>query len=82
MSLFFDDKSRRDRFKEFILSSSIYDDYLNRKKVERFLREYDKVAGDASVWFWYRQNHAIQYFNLLTLVTWWEEFIEHRTVSY
>ena len=82
MSLFFDDKSRRDRFKEFILSSSIYDDYLNRKKVERFLREYDKVAGDASVWFWYRQNHAIQYFNLLTLVTWWEEFIEQRTVSY
>ena len=75
MPLFFRDKARRARFKEFILSSGIMGDYLRRDAVEKFLADYEQVADQAGGWFWYRQNKALQYFNLLTLVVWWEEFV-------
>ena len=74
MPLFFRDPSQRARLKDFILSSSIYDDYLCRDTVEKFLTNYDREASRENSWFWYRQNKALQYFNLLTLVTWWEQF--------
>ena len=78
MPLFFKDPVRCSRLKDFILSSSIFDDYLNRKGVEKFLNDYAKVSSDSHKWFWYRQNCALQYFNLLALVTWWEEFVEGK----
>lgn len=73
MPLFFRDPSQRARLKDFILSSSIYDDYLCRDTIEKFLTNYDREASRENSWFWYRQNKALQYFNLLTLVTWWEQ---------
>lgn len=82
MPLFFCNAMRRAHLKDFILSSSIYDDYLNRDSVEQFLNSYDREASQQSSWFWLRQNRALQYFNLLTLVTWWEEFVEHKEVQY
>ena len=82
MPLFFRDRVQRDRLKDFILSSDIYVEYLNRKGVEKFLTDYDREASGQGGWFWARQNKALQYFNLLTLVTWWEEFMGGRKVSF
>lgn len=82
MPLFFQDPLQRARIKDFILSADIYEDFLNRDGVERFLNEYDHEASRKGGWFWYKQNKALQYFNLLTLVTWWEEFIERKEVKY
>lgn len=78
MPLFFADRDRRSRLQEFILSSGIFDDYLDRAAVERFLADYDREAERKDTWFWYRQNKALQYFNLLTLAVWWEEFVEKK----
>ncbi len=80
MPLFFRDDAQRARLKEFILSSAIFDDYLRRDTVEKFLTAYDREAGQEAKWFWYRQNRALQYFHLLTLVIWWEEFVEKKEV--
>lgn len=82
MFLFFDDISQRARFKDFILSSSIMDDFLSREGVKKFLIDYDRIGAQKTVWFWYKQNLALQYFNLLTLVVWWEEFIVGREVRF
>jgi len=41
MPLFFKDDRQRTRIADFILSSSVVGDYLNRKTVERFVRRYD-----------------------------------------
>lgn len=82
MPLFFRDSAQRARLKDFILSSGIYDSYLRRDAVEKFLADYDREASQTNNWFWYRQNRALQYFNLLTLVTWWEEFVEHKKVQF
>lgn len=82
MPLFFRNDALRARFKEFILSSGIYCEYLRQDTVEKFLTGYDREAGQKNSWFWHRQNKALQYFNLLTLVTWWEEFIEKKEVKF
>lgn len=82
MPLFFRDKIQRARFKNFILSSGIYDDFLRRDAVEKFLTDYDQVATQENGWFWHKQNKALQYFNLLTLAVWWEEFVEGREVKF
>lgn len=82
MPLFFKDSIQRARLKEFILSSGIFDSYLCRDAVEKFLADYDREAERTDIWFWHRQNRALQYFNLLTLVTWWEEFVEKHDVRY
>jgi asparagine synthase (glutamine-hydrolysing) len=75
MPLFFADKKRRDDIADYILQSGLVSDFLKRDKVEAFIRQYDKDAGDKDAWFWYRQNKAIQYFNLYTLAIWWETFM-------
>ncbi len=82
MTLFFKDPVQRNRLKDFILSSHIYDSFLRRDIVEKFLTEYDRNVEDTNCWFWHRQNKALQYFNLLAVVTWWEEFIENLEVRY
>ena len=82
MPLFFRDKAQRARFKEFILASNIFEDYLRRDVVEKFLMDYDREANKEGSWFWYRQNKALQYFNLLTLLTWWEVVLEEKEVKF
>ncbi len=81
MPLFFRDPVQRAGLKDFILSSSITKDYLRRDTVERFLADYDHEALAEGSWFWYRQNRALQYFNLLTLTVWWERFVVGREVK-
>ena len=82
MPLFFRDPAQRARFKEFILASCIMDNYLRRDAVEDFLTKYDRDATGSGGWFWHKQNNALQYFNLLTLVTWWEVFVEKNEVKF
>ncbi|MFV0396577.1 MAG: asparagine synthase-related protein [Bacteroidales bacterium] len=75
MPIFFADKNQRDRLSDFIMSSSVADGFLNRCEVERFLKRYDSEASEQGNWFWYKQNKAIQFFNLLNLAIWWEQFV-------
>lgn len=81
MPLFFQEKRQRERMADYILSSAVTRDFLKREVVEAFLRRYDAEAGQEGNWFWYKQNKAIQYFNLLTLAVWWERFIEGKENS-
>lgn len=78
MPLFFKEKRQRERMADYILSSAVTRDFLKREAIEVFLRQYDAEAGQEGNWFWYKQNKAIQYFNLLTLAIWWERFIERK----
>lgn len=82
MPLFFRDPVQRARLKEFILSAAVTRDFLNHAAVECFLTNYDREAMQERSWFWYRQNRALQYFNMLTLAVWWERFIEKKNVEF
>lgn len=76
MPVFFSDKAQRDRLGEFIMESAVTREFLKRDAVERFIAAYDAEARQTGRWFWYRQNRAIQYFNLLTLSVWWELYVK------
>ena len=78
MPIFFKDDKRRARVADFILSSSVVDSYLKRDAVESFIKSYDLEVHADGNWFWYKQNRAIQYFNLLALAVWWERFVEKK----
>jgi asparagine synthase (glutamine-hydrolysing) len=76
MPLFFADPSFRQTVRSTILDSKVCGDFLNRAAVERFLNRYDREAAIHQGWFWYRQNRAIQLFNLYTLALWWRQYVE------
>lgn len=76
MPLFFADAGFRQTVRSTMLDSSICGDFLNRSAVEGFLTRYDKEAEAKQGWFWYRQNRAIQLFNLYTLALWWRQYVE------
>lgn len=76
MPIFFKDKVQRNRIADFIMSSSVSDDFLNKEGLEKFIRTYDREATNTGNWFWYKQNKAIQYFNLLTMAIWWEQYVK------
>lgn len=75
MPVFFEDKNRRALLVDFIMQSSVVKDFLRRDTVERFIGNYEQNCTDNGRWFWYRQNQAIQFFNLLTLAVWWEMYV-------
>lgn len=79
MPLFFKDAAQRTRIADFVMSSSVVGNFLDRSTVESFVRNYDAEAGKTGNWFWYKQNRAIQYFNLLTLAVWWEKFVSRKS---
>lgn len=81
MPIFFKDPVLRARIADYILSSSVVSDFLDKNAVEDFIKQYDKEECNGGNWFWYRQNRAIQYFNLLALVVWWDEFVQQKSVS-
>lgn len=79
MPLFFKDKKQRAGIADYILNASVTQAFLKPKAVESFVTHYETDATQAGHWFWYQQNKAIQYFNLLTLAIWWERFIEGKS---
>ena len=76
MPLFFKNDLQRSKVADYIMNSSVFDTFLDRNVVEVFIRQYDKEVHEDGNWFWYKQNKAIQYFNLLTLAIWWERFVK------
>ncbi|MEG2758855.1 MAG: asparagine synthase-related protein, partial [Rikenellaceae bacterium] len=76
MPIFFNDKVRRDKIADFLMSSSVTNDFLDRVSLEKFIHTYDSEATNSGNWFWYKQNKAIQYFNLLTIAIWWEIYVK------
>ncbi len=81
MPIFFADKTRRNRINDFLLDSAVCKEFLNQDYVKRFVDGYQKECLVDNRWFWYRQNRAIQYFNLVTLALWWEIFVEKRKID-
>lgn len=82
MPIFFKDDIQRARIADYILNSSVVSDFLNRDAVEQFIKRYDKEEREGGNWFWYRQNRAIQYFNLLALAVWWDTYIHQKQISF
>ncbi len=78
MPLFFSDKQRFERVRSILLESSVCVDFLHRPGVEAFLHQYGTESSSASGWFWYRQNKAIQLFNLYALALWWNQFVDNK----
>lgn len=78
MPLFFKDDKQRKQTSEYIMSSSITREFLKKDVVADFLKQYDREVKEDGNWFWYKQNKAIQYFNLLTVAIWWEKFMERQ----
>lgn len=76
MPLFFKNDLQRSKVADYLMNSSMFDTFLDRNVVEVFIRQYDKEVHEDGNWFWYKQNKAIQYFNLLTLAIWWERFVK------
>ena len=77
--IFFKEKKQRKLLTDYILNSSITQDFLHQKEVEKFLQQYDQEAQQPEKWFWYHQIKAIQFLNLLTLSIWWEIFIKKNS---
>lgn len=78
MPLFFKDDKQRMQTAEYIMSSSVTHEFLKKDAVAEFLKQYDREVKEDGNWFWYKQNKAIQYFNLLTVAIWWDKFIERK----
>lgn len=81
MPLFFKDDKQRSKISDFILSSSICDSYLNKIAVKVFIDKYEQESKLDNSWFWYRQNKAIQFFNLFALAIWWETYQNHKSIT-
>lgn len=81
MPIFFKDDATRGRLADYIMHSSIVGTYLRKDAVELFIRQYEREVHADGNWFWYKQNKAIQYFNLLTLSIWWDQFVEGKRVT-
>ncbi len=77
MPIFFADDRRFDIITEKILSSNVCKDFLKKDKIKAFLSDYkSEKINDA--WFWYKQNKAIQVFNIYVLALWWDIFIDGK----
>ncbi len=78
LPLFFAKEDYRQKFQKIILHSDIIQHVLDKNEVSNFLSHYDSFCKDENKWFWQRQIEAFKYFNLLTIVLWWEIFIHHK----
>lgn len=81
MALFFQDPLQRKRLAEYILSSGLCRDFLDRCKVRVWLDSYHQEADAQCQWFWYQQSRSFQYFTLLNLAVWWDIFVSRKEVG-
>ena len=81
LALFFQNPAQRLRLADYILSSTLCSDLLNRKRVKEWLDSYNREASIEGGWFWYQQARSFQYFSLLTLAVWWDIFVARKEVS-
>lgn len=78
MALFFQDPVQRTRLADYILSSDLCHDLLDRNRVKQWLDGYNREASGEGGWFWYQQARSFQYFTLLNLAVWWNIFVSKK----
>lgn len=78
LPIFLKDKAQRKIIFEIIGKSDAVDAIFDKKKIQAFLQQYDQIANTQGYWFWYQQVMANQIINLLTIVVWWELFINKK----
>lgn len=78
LPIFLKDKNQRKVIFEVIEKSGAVEAMFDKKKIQEFLQQYDLIAQSQGYWFWYQQVQANQIINLLTLVVWWEMFINGK----
>ncbi|NOR86839.1 MAG: hypothetical protein GQ527_04460 [Bacteroidales bacterium] len=75
LQIFFNDELKRKKMYEFILSSDISKNFLNKKVLQQFFNAYEQsVAGN--YWFWYKQTMGNRLINIMVLALWWEIFMK------
>lgn len=82
MAIFFKNDVQRKKMMEIVLDSSVCNEFLEKREVEQFLYNFDKEIKKPVKWFWYRQIKCNQFFNLLSLAIWWEEYIKGKMISF
>ncbi len=78
LPIFLKDKDQRKIIFEIIAKSDAVDAIFSKKKIQSFLQQYDSIANTQGYWFWHQQVMANQIINLLTIVVWWEIFINRK----
>ena len=78
LPIFLKDAKQRKIIFEVILKSAAVEALFNKQKIAQLLQQYDQLAASKGYWFWYNQVQANQIINLLTVVIWWEMFIEGK----
>ncbi len=78
LPIFLKDKDQRKIIFEIIAKSDAVDAIFSKKKIQSFLQQYDSIANTQGYWFWHQQVLANQIINLLTIVVWWEIFINRK----
>lgn len=79
LPIFLKDEQQRRIIFEVIANSDAVEALFNKKKIQLLLKQYDQIARTKGYWFWYQQVESNQIINLLTLVVWWELFINRKT---
>ena len=78
LPIFLKNDEQRKIIFEVIAKSDAVEAMFNKQKIQKFLQQYDQIANSKGYWFWYQQVQANQIINLLTLVVWWEIFINGK----
>ena len=78
LPIFLKDNDQRKIIFEIIEKSDAINAIFDKKKIQSFLKQYDLIASTHGYWFWYQQVMANQIINLLTVVIWWELFINKK----
>lgn len=77
LQIFFNDNQIRRKMYEFVLTSDVSKELLNKKVLQNFFKAYDQsVAGN--YWFWYKQTMANRLINILVISLWWEVFMKNN----
>ena len=63
---------------QVIEKSGAVEALFDKQKIHKFLQQYDHIAETDGYWFWFKQVQSNQIINLLTLVVWWEMFINGK----
>ena len=82
LPIFLKDDNQRKILFDFMKNSDAVKSLFKKDTIEDLLDKYDKTANSKSYWFWYQQVKANQIINLLTVVVWWEMFInKNRAIN-
>jgi hypothetical protein len=78
LSMFFKNTDDNKMIYNKILSSQFTNDFLDRKEVERFIMNFDKLIQNQKSWFWYKQINSTKLINLLVVNLWWDIHINSK----